>query len=139
MQKYILDTSALITYIENEEGVDQIEKLFLEALDEKILLIVSIISLVEVFYTTVQEQGEDTAQDRLQLLKVLPITVREISIKEVEAIGLLKALYKISFADSCIAGLAKIEGAILVHKDPEFEVMTDIKQLSLPYKSKNSK
>ena len=59
MQKYILDTSALITYIENEEGVDQIEKLFLEALNEKILLIVSIISLVEVFYTTVQEQGED--------------------------------------------------------------------------------
>ena len=91
------------------------------------------------FYTTVQEQGEDLAQDRLQLLKVLPIVVREISIKEVEAIGLLKARYKISFADSCIAGLAKVESATLVHKDPEFKMVTDVKQLPLPYKSKNSK
>ncbi len=41
----------------------------------------------------------------------------------------------LSFADSCIAGLAKFKQAKLVHKDPEYEqIQNDIEQLKLPYK-----
>jgi hypothetical protein len=40
-----------------------------------------------------------------------------------------------SFADSCIAGLAKFKNAVLVHKDPEFEqIEEDVKQFKLKYK-----
>ncbi len=42
-----------------------------------------------------------------------------------------------SFADSCIAGLAKFMDATLVHKDPEFEQIEDeVKQFKLKYKKK---
>ena len=34
MNKYILDTSALLTYTENEEGSSEIEESFGQALDE---------------------------------------------------------------------------------------------------------
>jgi hypothetical protein len=44
-----------------------------------------------------------------------------------------------SFADSCIAGLAKVQNAVLVHKAPEFkQIIDDIEQLQLPYKEKHN-
>ena len=49
--------------------------------------------------------------------------------------GRLKATFKISLADAIIAALAKIQNAILVHKDPEYEQLhMEIKQITLPYK-----
>jgi len=51
--------------------------------------------------------------------------------------GEFKAKYRISFADAWIAAIAKHLGAILVHKDPEFEsVETEVRVLKLPYKTK---
>ena len=40
-----------------------------------------------------------------------------------------------SFADCCIAALARSRQSTLVHKDPEYEqVENEIMQLKLPYK-----
>jgi PIN domain nuclease of toxin-antitoxin system len=36
MIQYVLDTSALITYIENEAGMEQVELLLLKALNQKL-------------------------------------------------------------------------------------------------------
>jgi predicted nucleic acid-binding protein len=50
-------------------------------------------------------------------------------------VGEIKASKAMSFADSCISGLAKFKNAILVHKDPEFEqIEGEVKQLKLEYK-----
>ena len=43
MTEYVLDTSALVAYVENEEGVGEIENLFRKTLDEEIELFISII------------------------------------------------------------------------------------------------
>lgn len=139
MKTYVLDTSALLAYIENEAGVDQVETLLLEALDEGVTLMVSVVSLIEVFYISLREQGETIARARLQLLKALPITIEEVSIKEIEAIGTLKSMHKVSFADSCIASLAMERRAVLVHKDPEFNAIAQLAQLKLPFKPKKGK
>lgn len=53
-------------------------------------------------------------------------------------IGETKATKAMSFADCCIAGLAKFKKATLIHKDPEYEqIENEIQQLRLPYKQKN--
>ncbi|MFT5367452.1 MAG: putative nucleic acid-binding protein [Candidatus Latescibacterota bacterium] len=55
-----------------------------------------------------------------------------------QIIGEIKATKAMSFADCCIAGLAKFKKATLVHKDPEYEqIENEIQQLKLPYKQKN--
>jgi len=55
-------------------------------------------------------------------------------------IGEIKATKTMSFADCCIAGLAKFKQATLVHKDPEYEQMEDeMKQFKLPYKQKKKR
>jgi predicted nucleic acid-binding protein len=138
MTRYVLDTSALLTYIENEEGVEKVESLLQKALDEELELYVSTVSCIEVFYISWREQGEDVARERLKLIDDLMVIQEPVEDRLTEIIGEIKATTAaISFADCCIAGLAKSKQATLVHKDPEFEkIKGKIKQLKLPYKRK---
>ena len=137
MSCYVLDTSALLAYIENEPGTAEIERLLQETLDHQHTLYISVISGIEVFYITYQEQGVTVAKERLQLLEDLPLIQKPVRSDAIECIGAIKATHTMSFADCCIAGLAKEKSAILIHKDPEFEQLEgDLDQLKLPYKQK---
>lgn len=137
MSTYVLDTSALLAYIENEAGATIVEQLILEAIEGQHTLYMSIVSGIEVFYISLREQGHPVATERLQLLKDLPVSQEPLQEDVLTVIGELKANHQLSFADCCIAGLAKQKAAILLHKDPEFEQLeSDIMQQKLPYKPK---
>ena len=51
--------------------------------------------------------------------------------------GAFKAEHRISLANSIIAAYAFLYDATLVHKEPEFEVLTMIDQVKLLYKPKS--
>ena len=140
MTPYVLDTSALLTYIENEEGTTEVEALLQKALEDEIALYISIVSCIEVFYISWQEQGKDVAIERLRLINDLPVIQEPVDSRLTKIIGEVKATKAMSFADCCIAGLAKFLQATLVHKDPEYEQMgEEIAQLKLPYKQKTKR
>jgi len=140
MKKYVFDTSALLTYIENEEGIETVESLLMESLNEENKIFVSTVTIIEVFYISMQEQGRTVAEERLSLIETLPLIQESLMPNITKIIGEMKAVRSMSFADCCIAGLSKSKKAILVHKDPEFEQIEDeIKQLKLPYKKKVKK
>jgi predicted nucleic acid-binding protein len=137
MKKYVFDTSALLTYIENEEGIETVESLLMKALNEENKIFISTVTMVEVFYISMQEQGRTVAEERLSLIETLPLIQESLMPNITKIIGEMKAVRSMSFADCCIAGLSKSKKAILVHKDPEFEQIADeICQLKLPYKKK---
>jgi len=139
MTQYVLDTSALLTYIENEEGVTEVEALLEKALDAEAVLYVSIVSCIEVFYITWQEQGEEVAAERLKLVDDLVVIQEPLDSQLIKIIGEIKSTKTMSFADCCIAGLAKFKQAILAHKDREYEqIENEVKQFKLPYKQRNS-
>jgi predicted nucleic acid-binding protein len=47
----------------------------------------------------------------------------------------LEAEHRLSLADALIAAYARRRGAVLLHKDPEFEAVADSVELeALPYK-----
>jgi len=138
MSRFVLDTSALLAYIENEPGSNEIEGLFNRALDSEAILFVSSVSYIEVFYISWREQGEEVAIERLELLDDLPLHQEPLAESLIEIVGEIKVKGAMSFADCCIAGLAKLKQATLVHKDPEYEqIENEIIQLRLPYKSKS--
>ncbi|MGR3180076.1 MAG: PIN domain-containing protein [Candidatus Anammoxibacter sp.] len=138
MNKYVLDTSALLAYIENEEGVEEVESLFNKAFEGEADLFISTISCIEVFYISLKEQGEKIAIERLELINNLMLKQEVLNEQFIEIVGKIKATLNMSFADSCIAGLAKIKEATLVHKDPEYDQLkNEINQLKLPYKVKD--
>jgi len=137
MSDYVLDTSALLAYIEDEEGAAEVEALLQQTVDEEVSLFISVVSCIEIFYISWREQGKDVAIERLRLINDLMITQEPVDDRLTQVIGEIKATHTMSFADCCIAGLAKVKQAILVHKDPEYEqVESEIQQLKLPYKRK---
>jgi len=136
MSQYVLDTSALLAYIENEDGASEVERVLMETLDGHHTLFVSVVSYIEVFYISLREQGQRVATERLQLLNALPLQQELLKEQSIVPIGELKASHTMSLADCCIAGLAKQQQAILLHKDPEFEQLAhEIIQQKLPYKT----
>lgn len=138
MRQFVLDTSALITLLDAEAGAERVVEILSDAADNKAIVSVSVVSLIEVFYVTRQELGAESANDRLSTITDLAISVASIEPSSARAIGILKANHKMSFADCCVAELALRHGASLVHKDPEFEQLKGILALEpLPYK-KNS-
>ena len=139
ISRYVLDTSALLAYIEDEEGADLVESLLERAEQDQIILLVSFITTTEIFYLSLREQGESVARERLDLLDQLPLVRVESSPSACLVAGRLKAKHSISLADSWIAALSRLYDARLVHKDPEFEALRgEVDLLPLPYKPTQS-
>ncbi|MCG8349815.1 MAG: PIN domain-containing protein [Chloroflexales bacterium] len=129
---YLLDTSALLTLIEDEAGAARVEEVLRTQ-----SAIITWMSLLEVTYITQQERGVAEAEYRYALLKALPVTL----LWQVEEATLLtavrlKAVHRLSLADTLIAAYAMQMKATLLHKDPEFEALTEQVDLeALPYKT----
>jgi predicted nucleic acid-binding protein len=132
---YLLDTSAVFTFIEEEPGFERVK----EVLREEDTLLPSPV-LLEVHYISRQEQGQGEADRRYALLKQFPCEILwRIDEPTLLTASRFKAAHRLSLADALIAAFAHQWEAILLHKDPEFEVLTDQVDLeSLPYKMKRS-
>lgn len=128
---YLLDTSAILTLLEDEDGAQRVETLLRQ---EDILL--PFVVLLETYYITLQEQTEDIADRRYALLKQLPGNILwQVDEPTLLTAGRLKAAHHLSLADALIAAFAMRHQAILVHKDPEMAALTESVQLeTLPYK-----
>ena len=133
--QFVFDTSAWLTLIEDEDGAETIEGLIRQAESGTVVIMSSFMSYMEVFYISFQERGSAEAETRLEMMEALPVLRVESNRALATAAGRLKAKYKISLADSWIAALVQESGSTLVHKDPEFDEVTDIRNvLRLPFK-----
>ena len=135
IQTYVLDTSAWLALIEDEEGADLVQQILEKAKSGDVDILVSFMSFMEVMYITLQERDLGEADERVKLMAALPITRVESNNSLGIIAAKLKANYRISVADAWIAALAQERNAALVHKDPEFEqIEEDIQVVKLPYK-----
>lgn len=130
-EKYLLDTSAVLTLIEDEIGADRVKQIFFQK-----NVVLPWVALMEVYYMTLYEKGETEAETRFAMLRH---SAAEIVWEMNEVVTLraakIKSQNKLSFADAVIASIAMQHGAILVHKDTEYEQLKDDLQLeALPYK-----
>ncbi|MBI5441222.1 MAG: PIN domain-containing protein [Deltaproteobacteria bacterium] len=130
--RYLLDTSAVLTLIEDEAGADRVQ----EVLESGHSVFVPWPVLLEATYITRQERGEAEAHRRYALLRELGATILwEVDETLVLTAARLKAEHRISLADAIIASYAVQSRAVLVHKDPEYEPLSDALRLeTLPYK-----
>ncbi len=137
-KKVILDTSAILTYFEGEEGKEIVERFLIRSASHEIELSIPFSTTIEFYYINFNSQGEEAANQRFAMLMSLPVEVLK-SIDEPYMIqaGRLKASYPISFADALIAAYVYLENASLVHKDPEYLTLEkEIDLITLPLKNK---
>lgn len=133
--RYVLDTSAILTLTDQEEGADEVETILDAASADTCRIEVCAISLMELSYIVLREQGEDNAAQLVALVKSWPVIWVYPDEKILLQAAKLKASHRLSLADALIAAVAKLHDATLVHKDPEFEALAQqISLLTLPYK-----
>lgn len=130
--KFLLDTSAILTFLEDEAGAERVEDLLRS---EEV--VVPFLVLLETLYITLQERTEDVAEKRYALLKQLPATyLWHMDEPTLLTAARFKAQFHISLADAVIAAFAVTQDTILVHKDPELEALNAmVPQEVLPYKT----
>lgn len=131
-KSYVLDTSALLTLIEDEAGADRVE----QVLGREPTLLPWVI-LMEILYITQQERGQAEAERRYALIKQSPATLLwDIDEPTLLQAARLKATYHVSLADAIVAAVAIRRKAILLHKDPGYEALEGhLEMESLPYKN----
>jgi predicted nucleic acid-binding protein len=127
-----MDTSALLTLIEDEAGAARVEQVLRAG-----AAIIVWTSLLEIVYVTQQERGVPEAERRYALMKVLPVELLWSMDEPILLIAArFKASYRVSFADAIVAAYAAYYHAVLLHKDPQFEALaSEIDTEALPYKA----
>lgn len=136
-KKYVFDTSALFTLIDDEDGSNKVEEILISAKKKHSEIFISFITFAEIYYVAWQEKGESAAKELIILVKSLPLKCVESCERITLAAGRIKANHRLSVSDAFIAATALDKKAVLVHKDPELESVRDfIETLQLPYKSK---
>jgi len=130
-KSFVLDTSALMTFIEKEAGAERVRDVLL-----KQTIIIPWLSILETVYISQRELGEEEALTRYALLTKLDA---EIIWDADEALLLnaarIKSTHSLSLADSVIAAIATQRNAILLHKDPEYEPLQDVLEMEiLPFR-----
>lgn len=124
LDNFVLDSYALIGYLENESFAEQIEEILNNAKKGDSRLYLHAIHLGEVYYITLREQGKNTADMAYSRIKAFPLNFIELIDEELLlTASTLKANYPISYADSFAAAMAKINRCPILTGDPEFKVL----------------
>ena len=134
LNSYVLDSFALIGFLENEKFASRLEKLLKQARKGKTLVYLHALHLGEVYYITLREQNQNMADLAYARIKSFP--VRYIDIIDDELLrkaGWLKANYPISSTDAFAAAMAIIHKSFLLTGDPEFKKLEKKESISIEW------
>lgn len=120
---YLLDSFALLAYLDDETGKTRVQDLLAQADSGTCRVMMSLINLGEVLYIVERERGLTAAQSILALVESLPIELLDASRERVLDAAHVKANYPLSYADAfaVVAGIQ--EKAIILTGDPEFKAV----------------
>ena len=117
MQKYLLDSCAMIGFFEKETGAEKVKSILSKAALSQCLVLMHNASVAEVYYDAIKSisQKQDLI---LKTLNSNPITfIDRITTDMIKWMGYFKTTYKISFADSIVLATEKLNDAKVVTSD----------------------
>jgi len=133
-EAFVLDTSAVLALWNEEDGASIVEKILRDNSRHRKIYI-SFMTFMECRYRLWKDHGRDAADEIFRTLSLLPVARVDVDDKLIMIASELKVQHRISVADSWIIATAITRNATLVHKDPEFEALSDrVNMKILPYK-----
>jgi predicted nucleic acid-binding protein len=121
IKKSILDSFALLAWIQDEPGAQIVEDVLYKAQDEGEGLLLNIINLGEVFYCCARVKDSSFANDIVEKIRLLPLTIYPCPNDLVLEAAEIKAQFPISYADAFIVATAIREHCCIVTGDPDFK------------------
>jgi predicted nucleic acid-binding protein len=117
----VLDSWAVIAYLEGEPSAEKIADLIADAHEHDIPLFMSVVNAGEVWYILAREASISDADRAIAELRRLRIELIDADWTLAHEAGGFKAKHKMSFADCFAAALAKQKKAVLLTGDKEFK------------------
>jgi predicted nucleic acid-binding protein len=125
MKRVVLDSYALITYLNRETGYEKISDLFEKCIGSDEYALMCVVNLGEVYYHALRVGGDQKSKLLLEVVKALPIDIIDANINLTLQAAAYKAFNKMSYADAFVAALASVRKASLVTGDKEFKSLED--------------
>jgi predicted nucleic acid-binding protein len=119
-ERFVLDSYALLAFLEGEKGQKEVERLLKQASGGHCQLLMSVINLGEVLYIIERERGLPKTHEVLARVDELPIQIVDADRPHTLAAAHIKAQVPVAYADCFAAALARLESATIVTGDPEF-------------------
>jgi PIN domain nuclease of toxin-antitoxin system len=102
---FVLDACALIAFLNDEEGGEKIENILNQSVIGESIVCMSIMNLLEVFYSELREKGLEIAEVVLSVIDAYGVTIIDtVSASVFHSAAHIKADYRCSLADA--VGLA---------------------------------
>ena len=121
-RKRLLDSFALLAYLNQENGFEIVKSVLAKAQKSGIFLVMNEINIGESYYILFRKRGREKADYFLEnILPGLPITTVSNDFQQVIDAARLKAEYSLSFADCFAVATARREEAMIMTGDPEFK------------------
>jgi len=118
--RFVLDTWAIVALLQGEEpAASRVKQLLAEADKGSAALFMSVMNLGEVMYCIGKVKGEREAEDTLEQIRHLPMTIVPATEEAVLAAARFKIRHAVSYADAFAVMTAQRSNGILVTGDPE--------------------
>ena len=125
MNRYVLDSYAMIAYFEDEAGADRVARILRQLIQGKAKGYMSVVNWGEVYYNTMREEGVAEAEKVILQLDKFPIQMVEVNRDLAYEAAKLKGKYRIAYADCFAVALSVKLNASLVTGDPEFKKLKE--------------
>jgi len=119
----ILDSHALMIFLEKEPGFKKVESLFIDATQKDNNILMTTVNYGEVYYIILRECGKEKLNEIEKIIDTLPIDIIDVDKNLAEQAARFKANKKISYADCFAAALAKSNDGEVITGDEEFRVL----------------
>ncbi|MCB4791622.1 MAG: type II toxin-antitoxin system VapC family toxin [Elusimicrobia bacterium] len=122
----VLDSHALMVFLEKEPGYEKMQQIFVQAAEKDNHLLMTSVNFGEIYYIVLRECGKEKTEEVEKVIASLPIHIVDVNIELAKEAGKLKAINKMSYADCFAAALAKVNKGELITGDKEFKQVESV-------------
>lgn len=125
MTTRVLDSHALLAFLQGERAADEVKKILLDAEVGRYILLLCVVNWGEVYYSILRRTSPETADNIAREITAMPIELVpvETDLRLVRQAALYKANWKLPYADAFAAALAKLRNAELITGDRDFKAV----------------
>lgn len=120
MQTFVIDSHALIAFLQGEVGAERVAAFLAAAREGKVRALMSTVSLGEVAYITERRLGLHRAQAALAAIEQLPIEILAVDRSVALSAAHLKAIHKLPYVDALVAAVAQLHEGTVLTGDRDF-------------------
>ncbi len=119
-KRSLLDSFAVLAWVQDEAGAERVGALLTQARRQGTPLLMSVITLGEVYYRVARQRGHPVALQLMRQIEILPLLFYPCDRDLALAAARIKAEFPMSYADAFAVATALREEAAVVTGDPEF-------------------